>query len=401
MGALVESTPESRAAVAVAGCGAVTAAGRGLGALAAAVAANDGCLRHDVRFAGGRFQSDVVGAVPPDIWEALRRAGRGPEDDPAFLLADDALDQARRDAAPRLAAADPDRTGLVLSTTKANALGLEAVADGRACSPEARRHASPVRLAEDLAGRHGARGPVECVSMACASGLVALQQAARMILRDEADAVLVAGVDCLSGFVMAGFSCLKSLDPDGCRPFDRDRRGLTPGEAGAALVLARDDRVTDRLGEIRGWGTSNDANHLTGPSRDGSGLALAMRRAMDCAGVGPGEIGYVHAHGTGTPYNDAMESMALRSVFGGACPPWSSSKGILGHTLGAAGLVECLVCLLALRSRVLPGTPRLRVGDPVCPEGLLREPVRRDGVRAVLKTNTGFSGVNGAVVLGE
>jgi 3-oxoacyl-(acyl-carrier-protein) synthase len=401
MGALVEATPDDRVPVAVAGCGAVTAAGRGLEALAAAVHANEGRLRRDARFSGGRFQSDVVGAVPPEAWEALRRAGRAPGDDPAFLLADDALDEARRDAARRLAPVPPHRTGLVLSTTKANIAGLEAHVDGRAASPEALRHVSPLRLAEDLAERHGAAGPVACVSVACASGLVAIQQAARMIRRGAADAVLVAGVDCLSPFVMAGFNCLKSLDPDGCRPFDRDRQGLTPGEAGAALVLARGDRVTDRLGEVLGWGTSNDANHLTGPSRDGSGLALAMRRALDVAGAGPGEIGYIHTHGTGTPYNDAMESTALRAVFGEAVPPWSASKGILGHTLGAAGVVESLVCLIALQSQVLPGTPRLREPDPACPGGLLREPSRRAGVRIALKINTGFSGINGALVIGK
>jgi 3-oxoacyl-[acyl-carrier-protein] synthase II len=401
MGALVEATPEAGVDVAVAGGGAVTAAGRGLGALADALADPGGRLRRDSRFAGGRFQSDVVGAVPPDAWEAVRRRGGAPGDDPAFLLADDALDEARRDAAARLLATPPARTGLVLSTTKANIGGLESAVEGRPASAEARRHLFPPRLAEDLAARHGAAGPVACVSVACASGLVAVQQAARMIRRGEADAVLVAAVDILSFFVMAGFSCLKSLDPEGCRPFDRDRRGLTPGEAGAALVLARGDRVRDRRGTVLGWGMSNDAHHLTAPSRDGSGLALAMRRALACAGTGPEAVGYVHAHGTGTPYNDAMESVALRAVFGGAVPPWSASKGIFGHTLGAAGLVETLVCLVALESGVLPGTPRLREADPACPAGLLRDPVRTPGVRMALKVNTGFSGINGALVLGR
>ncbi len=398
MGALVEATPDPRVAVAVAGCGAVTAAGCGLGALAAAVAANDGCLRRDARFAGGRVQTAGVGAGPPAAWEAGGR--RGPDDDPAFRLADAALDEARRDAAARLAPVDPARTGLVLSTTQANLAGLEAAVDGRACSDEARRHLSPRLLAADLAGRHGAGGPVACVSVACVSGLVAIQQAARMILRGESDAVLVVAVDCLSDFVMAGFSSLKSLDPEGCRPFDRDRQGLTAGEAGAALVLARGDRVTGRRGAIRGWGTANDATHLTAPSRDGSGLALAVRRALACAGAGPAEIGYIHAHGTGTPYNDAMESAALRAVFGAACPPWSASKGIFGHTLGAAGVVETLVCLVALGTGVLPGTPRLREPDAACPPGLLREPLRRAGVTHVLKANTGFGGINGALVIG-
>ncbi len=375
--------------IAVAGCGAVTSAGRGMQALASAVAANEGCLRRDARFSGSPFQTDVVGAVHPEV-----RYG----DDPAFSLADDALSQARSDAAARRTAAAPERTGFVLSTTKANIAGLVAGLDGSPCTDEARRHASLRLLASDLAERHGAKGPVACVSVACASGLVAIQQAARMILRGSAEAVLVAGVDYLSPFVMTGFSTLKSLDPEGCRPFDRNRQGLTPGEAGTAMVLAAGDCVKDRWGEIRGWGTANDANHLTGPSRDGSGLALAIRRALKRAGLDPKGIDYIHCHGTGTPYNDAMESMALRSVFDGACPAWSSSKGILGHTLGSAGIAESLICLNALRSGLLPGTPRLREPDDVCPDGLLREPLKRD-VRNILKTNTGFGGVNAALIL--
>jgi 3-oxoacyl-(acyl-carrier-protein) synthase len=401
MDPVTEIPAPNRSRVAVAGCGAVTAAGRGVEALLAAAASNADGLRRDARFAAGRYAADKVGAVSETVWEALRSAGRGAEDDPAFLLADDALSQARRDAVGRLASVAPTRTGFVLSTTKANIAGLERAVDGRACSPEARRHASPPLLAADLAERHGAAGPVACVSAACASGLIALQQAARMILRGDADAVWVAGVDCLSDFILAGFNSLKSMDPDGCRPFDRGRQGLTPGEAGAAMILARGDLVTGRRGEIRGWGTSNDAHHLTAPSRDGAGLALAARRALARAGVGPEAIGYVNAHGTGTPYNDAMESHALRAVFGGACPPWSASKGLLGHTFGAAGVAECILCLGALEAGLLPGTPRLREPDAVCPDGLLREPLRRAGVRLALKVNTGFSGINGAVVLGR
>jgi len=135
-----------------------------------------------------------------------------------------------------------------------------------------RRHLQGDLLAADLATEFGASGPVQCVSAACISGLVAIQQGAKMIQRNEADAVFVVGVDHLSAFVVAGFTALKAIDPQGCRPFDKDRCGLSPGEAGAAIVLVRAEKMSQPAITIRGWGTSNDANHLTGPSRDGSGL---------------------------------------------------------------------------------------------------------------------------------
>jgi 3-oxoacyl-(acyl-carrier-protein) synthase len=254
-------------------------------------------------------------------------------------------------------------------------------------------------LASDLAATHGARGPVQCVSVACASGLLAIQQGAKLIQRGAADAVLVAGVDHLSAFVVAGFSALKALDPEGCRPFDRDRRGLSPGEAGAAIVLVSAVKMPRSGITIQGWGGSNDANHLTGPSRDGSGLAQAMRRALDAARLQPEDIDYVSAHGTGTPYNDAMESAALRTVFGERCPPVSGAKGMLGHTLGAAGVVETIVCVLAMQERLLPGTPRLNVAAEGVPSDCLKQPRPASRLRHILKLNTGFGGVNGALVL--
>ncbi|MBI3881410.1 MAG: beta-ketoacyl-[acyl-carrier-protein] synthase family protein [Verrucomicrobia bacterium] len=380
--------------VAVAGCGAVTAVGEGVGALRAAMRANASGLRACERFRHPRFQSSVVGAAPATT--------SGVEsDDPAFELAHAALHEAAGEAREVLSATLPTRLGLVLSTTKANIEALERLADGRPCSDAARRHLQPDLLAADLAALHGARGPVQCVSVACTSGLVALQQGAKLIQRGAADAVLVVGVDHLSAFVVGGFSSLKALDPVGCRPFDRDRCGLSPGEAGAAMVLARAELAPRGAVTLRGWGTSNDANHMTGPSRDGSGLAQAIRAALGAAGLRPEEIDYVNAHGTGTPYNDAMESAALRGVFGEACPPFSGAKGMLGHTLGAAGIVETILCVLAMRERLLPGTPRLGASADGVPASLVREPRAAERLDHVLKLSTGFGGCNGALILGH
>ncbi len=375
--------------VAIAGCGAITAVGCGVDALLAALHANASGLRANERFNTPRFQSAIVGAALPD----------GDHENPAHQLATEALRQACAEAQTALSSLPTERIGLVLSTTKANIAALERLADGRPCSDSARRHLQGDLLAADLATEHGARGPVQCISLACVSGLIALQQGAKIIQRGAADAVLVVGVDHLSAFVVAGFSALKAIDPVGCRPFDRDRCGLSPGEAGAAIVLVRADKFPKPQIIVRGWGGSNDANHLTGPSRDGSGLAQAVRSALGAAKLQPSEIDYVNAHGTGTPYNDAMESMALRAVFGETCPPVSALKGLLGHTLGAAGVIETIACVLAMREKFLPGTPRLKFAADGAPTSLVHEPRPAAKLNHVLKLNTGFGGVNGALIL--
>jgi len=381
--------------VLIAGCGAITAVGVGVDCLRKALRSNTSGLRSVERFDNPRFQSSVVGAAAVLDEE---------DDDPAFRLASCAIEDAFSRSAPvGEGRCTQDRLALVLSTTKANIEALERLADRRPCSESARRHLQPDLLAADLAKKFGMSGPVQCVSAACVSGLVALQQGAKLIQRGEADAALVVGVDHLSAFVVAGFSALKALDPAGCRPFDRDRCGLSPGEAGAAVVLVRATKET-KLAQsngiaLVGWGGSNDANHLTGPSRDGSGLVRAIRRALASAGLDANAIDYINAHGTGTAYNDATEALALKTIFGEACPPLSGSKGMLGHTLGAAGIVETIVCCLAMQERFVPGTPRLKQPADGTPQRLAREPVFDVKLKTVLKLNTGFGGINGALVL--
>jgi 3-oxoacyl-(acyl-carrier-protein) synthase len=387
---MLDSSTTPRPAVAIAGCGAISAVGRGVAALTAAIRKNASGLRASDRFTDARYQSNVVGTAAPNESDT---------DDPANRLATAALQEACDEAKSILAKIPSERLGLVLSTTKANVEALERLAENRACSTGARRHIQADILAADLALSFHARGPVQCVSVACVSGLTALQQGAKIIQRGAADAVLVVGVDHLSAFVVSGFTALKALDPMGCRPFDRNRCGLSPGEAGAAIVLVRADACPRSAITVRGWGSSNDANHMTGPSRDGSGLALAIRSALGSAGLQPQDIDYVNAHGTGTPYNDAMEAQALTSVFAAACPPVSASKGMLGHTLGAAGVIETIVCVAAMRERLLPGTPRLGVAADGAPASLVHEPRPAETLNHVLKLNTGFGGVNGALIL--
>jgi 3-oxoacyl-(acyl-carrier-protein) synthase len=378
--------------VMIAGFGATTAVGRGTNKLLTALRENKSGLCASEKFNSPRFQSNVVGAVLENGNET---------DDPAWQIAAEALDEARGSAKEILEKISAERIGFVLSTTKANVAALERISENRFCSETARRHLRADFLAADLAKKFGARGSVQCVSVACVSGLVAIQQGARMIQRGEADAVFVVGVDCLSNFVMAGFTALKALDPTGCLPFDKNRCGLSPGEAGAAIVLVHEKFASSSSVKILGWGGSNDANHLTGPSRDGSGLSQAIRNALKMANLSPREIDYVNAHGTGTIYNDAMESLALKNIFGETCPPFSGAKGMLGHTLGAAGVIETILCVLAMQEKILPGTPRLNSAAENVPAEIVREPRRVAKLNRVLKLNTGFGGVNGALILGH
>lgn len=375
--------------VAIAGCGTICSVGKNTSDLLIALKNNTSGLRASERFSHPRFQSNIVGAAPID----------SSTDNPAHALASSALREATHDAAHQLADIPAERTGLVLATTKANIEALERVSDGRSCSAIARRHLQADLLAADLAAECGARGPVQNISNACVSGLVALMQGAKLIQRGDADAVLVVGVDHLSAFVVGGFTALKAIDPEGCRPFDQNRRGLTPGEAGAAIVLVRNELAPRAAITLSGWGSSNDANHMTGPSRDGAGLAQAIRAALNAANLQPTQIDYVNVHGTGTPYNDAMETAALRTIFGDAIPPVSGLKGMLGHTLGAAGVIETVACALALVGNFLPGTPRLKNLAEGFPQSALREPRPAARLKHILKLNTGFGGINGAIIL--
>jgi len=389
----------SKTRVAIAGTGAVTAVGSGVEPLRQALRTNAGGLHARDCVVRKIGQSIIAGWVSETTLEQLRQKHPGHADSRAFLFAHAALKQSGQSMAGQLNSVPPTRRGLVLSTTKADIESLEKLVRRQPCSPATQRQIQPAFLAADLAAANQISGPVQCVSAACISGLLAIQQGATLIRRRLADLVFVVGVDLISEFVLAGFTSLKSLDPEGCRPFDKARVGLSLGEGAGVLALARRDLLSGPVVRITGWGSSNDANHLTGPSRDGAGLALAISRALTKAGKEPEAIDYINAHGTGTPYNDNMESLALQSSFGDRVPPFSSSKGLLGHTLGAAGILETIICLVAIDEQMLPGTPRLREPDAVTPKSLVHEPRPAAPSRCILKINCGFGGTNAALVL--
>ena len=240
------------------------------------------------------------------------------------------------------------------------------------------------------------------VNAACASSTIAVARAAALIAAGKAEAVLVVCMDLVSEFVFSGFSALQALSPTTCRPFDRDRNGLALGEGGAALLLMSEERACREnrraLGTVAGWGAANDATHITAPAREGCGLVQAVRQALAKAGITPDDVAAVSAHGTGTVYNDLMELTAFRAVFGDRPVPVHSVKGAIGHTLGAAGGIEVALGLMSLKSRVVPPTAGFREPDENVPGQVSARPQPMTGPY-LLTTNSGFGGVNAALVL--
>jgi 3-oxoacyl-[acyl-carrier-protein] synthase II len=237
--------------------------------------------------------------------------------------------------------------------------------------------------------------PAWMVSTACTSGLVALVDAACAMMDGEANEMVVCGVDAASEFVRQGFGALKAISPAGvCRPFDKDRDGLMLGMGAAACRLARGGGV-----RVSGWGLAGDATHMTAPDREGRGLARAMETALGHAGVAAEDIDVVFAHGTGTRYNDAMEAVAFEKVFGGLKkkPAITAVKGVIGHALGASGLIEAILAVRMIETQTVPGVVGLRDPEPAELD-LVRE-TRSMRVRHVLKVASGFGGLNAAVVL--
>jgi len=214
--------------------------------------------------------------------------------------------------------------------------------------------------------------------------------------------VLVCCADIVTEFIFSGFSALKALSSVPCRPFDRNRKGLSLGEGAAALVIMSPKEALKQnrkpLGKITGWGVANDATHITAPAQTGCGLVQAVARALRMSGKHADDISAICAHGTGTIYNDLMEMTAFRQAFGERIVPIYSIKGAIGHTLAAAGGIEVAVGLQALKAQVLP--PTIGLTEPMAEAAgrVKNEPAAFAG-KYLLTTNSGFGGVNAALIL--
>ena len=240
-------------------------------------------------------------------------------------------------------------------------------------------------------------------STACSSAMNALIMGKLLIESGERDIVVAGGSEALSLFHLNGFKSLMILDRERCRPFDQTRAGLNLGEGAAYLVLESETSALQRgaeiLGVLSGGGNACDAHHQTASSEDGEGAYLAMTQAVSDAGVSPSDIGYVNAHGTGTPNNDASESAALRRVFGEKLPPVSSTKSYTGHTTSASGSIEAVFCLLAMREGFLPYQSEYQNFDEQCVVPVSGKECPRADLRHVMCNAFGFGGNDSSIIL--
>ncbi len=260
----------------------------------------------------------------------------------------------------------------------------------------------------------GIKGPNYAVVSACATGSHAVGEAAEMIKRGDADAVLAGGTEsCIIPLILAGFTAMRGLavedehPPHASRPFDATRAGFVMGEGAGALLL-EDWEHAERRGaeihaEVLGYGASNDGHHMAQPEPEAMGVAAMMRAALARAGVEPERVGYLNAHGTSTPLGDAAETRAIRAVFGAHADRLavSSTKSMMGHTFGAAGAIEAILCVLALRDGVLPPTINYREPDPECDLDYVPNVARETQVDVALSNAMGLGGHNGCVLLGR
>jgi 3-oxoacyl-(acyl-carrier-protein) synthase len=239
--------------------------------------------------------------------------------------------------------------------------------------------------------------PTTLISNACVSSAQAVIEAVDALRDGDCDLAVVTASDVVTNFVEAGFQSLQAKASSSARPFDRRRDGLTLGSAYADVFLSRAAGRSHRP-RIIAYGCSNDANHISGPSRDGAGLALAIERAI--VGVDRREIRAICAHGTATQYNDAMEARAFHTVFGGSAPPVFGIKGAIGHTLGAAGLIEVIISAKVATEGVIPPTTGYEHGETDFPLDVVHGKPRKIKPGLVLTTNSGFGGMNTAIIVG-
>jgi len=258
-----------------------------------------------------------------------------------------------------------------------------------------------------LAAKYSLNGPNITISTACASGTDAIGIAARKIMAGKADIMIAGGIDVLSDFAIIGFHILQAMTEEKVRPFDKNRTGLAPGEGAAFIVLESEKHATHRgakvYGKVMGYASRADANHLTGPHREGRGLADAMNQAISEHNLKPREINYINAHGTGTVYNDLMETKAIKKVFGKAAYaiPISSTKSMLGHSFGAAGAIEAICCLLSIKNKIVHPTINFNERDAECDLDYVPNISRHHTVNIAMSLSVGFGGQNSAIIFGK
>lgn len=399
------------AAVAITGLGAVSPFGVGMDVLWAGLHCGDHAIGPVRLFSALAHRTHLAGELPPDSLPRPNGAGAdrgGRTGAMALAAAREALaDAGLLETGGALRGAGlffGTSTGGLFEGEEAFFRYIEDGADrGRVTGFAVQPGGTP---AEHVARELGVAGPTEVVATACAASTLALEGALDALRTGEVELALVGGADGLCQTTFGGFNSLRAVDALPSRPFRTDRQGLSLGEGAAMLILETAERAAARGARVLSWlagaGSSCDANHMTAPAPEGEGAERAILLALEDAGVRPDEVGFVNAHGSGTPHNDAAEAAALRAVLGPrvAEVPVTSTKGAIGHTLGACGAIEAAVTVRCLLEGVLHPTPGGGEVDPDARVNLVMGKSRAiDPARPALSTNIAFGGANAAVVL--
>jgi 3-oxoacyl-[acyl-carrier-protein] synthase II len=307
----------------------------------------------------------------------------------------------------------PERAGVAMGTTSGEPVEVERFDDLWLAGALDRvgpefiglypSHVIAAAVAEEV----GFAGVNAMIPAACAAGNYAVGYALDALRRGRAEVMLAGGADAFSRITYTGFTRLGAVAPDVCRPFDRNRQGMIPGEGAAVLVLEPLARARARgarpYAEVAGYGLTCDAHHMTAAHPEGDGLARAMLAALADAGAAPADVDYVSAHGTGTPTNDKLETLSMQRVFGAAAGrvPTSSIKSMIGHTMGAASAFESAVCALAIATGRVPPTINFEEPDPECALDCVPNQARELRVRLALNNAAAFGGNNASVAFRE
>ena len=327
-----------------------------------------------------------------------------------------ASDQAWAHSGLDISKEDPDQCACIIGTGIG---GIQTLEDGhgnfmndgpRAISPLTIPKLIANMASGEVAIRLGLSGPNKSIVTACASGAQAIAEGVNLIRAGQADVVVAGGAEApITPFAVAGFCAMKALsrrndEPQrASRPFDAERDGFVISEGAGVVILESEEHAKARgaviHGEVVGFGETCDAYHITAPRPDGSGAASAMRLALKSSKLNPGDIHYFNAHGTSTKHNDAAETLALKTIFGDAMPPVSSTKSMHGHMLGAAGSAELIVCMLAIQHGVLPPNINYENPDPECMVNLIANTAREAKIDTAMSNSLGFGGHNASVIV--
>lgn len=403
--------------VVVTGMGALTPLGIGVEQTWEGMRAGRSGITNITLFDASGFTSQIAGEIKhfnPEVWMDPREA-RHTDRFVQFSMA--AATMAAEDSGLDFTALDGTRVGVLIGSGIGGTWTWEE--QHRALLEKGPRRISPFfipMLIMDMASgrvamKYGAKGPNLAIATACATSAHAIGEAGEIIRRGDADIMLAGGAEAaVSPLALGGFCALRALSKRNdephraSRPFDRDRDGFIMAEGSGILVLEEYERAAARgarmYGELLGYGATADAYHITDPCPDGDGMARAMEAALKDARLAPDKVHYVNTHGTSTPVGDPAESKALRRVFGGYASrlPVSSTKSVTGHMLGAAGAVESIACLCAMRDSLAPPTANLEHPDPECDLDYVPLVAREMSITVALSNSFGFGGHNATLV---